>query len=153
MQIFDQSGNLVDSYDPEAGRLEEKSETVEFPGIPAVPELTKSVLEWEGGNGARLYRRVVTQRGRPEVPARTEERRYKLYIPYTAEELAAREAEREERAEAERAAAEESALREELFAAVPDALMELAAVQADVESTLEALLDAVAEIGAIVEGE
>lgn len=176
MRTVDENGIEVASPDLEAGYLRVERIVVDhIPAVKAKPAKTKLVEVWADPNDPtrKLYDRVTVKPAEPARPARDVYETVNVYHPYTAEELAEREAAAEAaRAEAEAAAAaaeeaaaalaaEQAAAAEkaEFDAALPDALTELAAMADEsasaIESTqasIEDIYDALAELGMMIGG-
>lgn len=148
MKIVDEAGIEIAEPDLKRGYLVDDEQIVVHPAEPAIPARYERVLEsGEGDN--RLYKSICIQ---PYVPAKPEWQevvRFKRYVTYTAEELAARaeQAARDEQArlEAEAAAAAEAAHKAAVNA-LPDAVDELAALTADNTMSIEAICGAIEEL-------
>lgn len=94
MKILDETGAVITSPDLTAGHLVDDTETVEHPAQAAVEELSHYETVAEYPNGGKDVRKVIDRAAVPAAPAWTEQRPIRRYIRYTAEELAAQDAER-----------------------------------------------------------
>ena len=101
MKIIDENGAAVESPDLTLGYLQEETEAVEHPAVEGVAELSHYETVAEYPNGGRDVRKVIDRAGVPAQDAWTERVPIRRYIRYTAEELAAQEAERKKQAERE----------------------------------------------------
>ena len=111
MDIYDEQGNPVTDYDPAKGRLEIQKRIHHHEAVEAVEEQGhwETVAEYPE-TGGRDVQWVVDV---PEVEAWEawdEEETYWLYIPYTEEELAQMEADRNQPTPEERVKELEEAL-------------------------------------------
>lgn len=113
LEVYDQQGNLLDTYDPDLGRLVYALKPIEHPAVEGVEEEWHWETVAEYPNGGRDVRRVIDVPGVMAQEAWVEEVPIQVYIPYTQEELDAIEAEKNKPAPEERIAA----LEEELLAA------------------------------------
>lgn len=102
MKIIDETGAVVGNPDLTLGYLTDDTQPLEHPAQEAVAEVAhyETVAEYPGGG--KDVQRVVDVPGVPARPAWTEQLPIKRYIRYTAEELAAREKERQQAEEAAR---------------------------------------------------
>ena len=95
MNIYDEQGNPVMDYDPEKGRLERKVRVHHHEAVEAVEEQghweTIAVYPETGGEDVAW---IIDVPGVEAQEAWDEEETYWLYIPYTEEELAQMEADR-----------------------------------------------------------
>ena len=111
MNIYDEQGNPVMDYDPEKGRLERKVRVHHHEAVEAVEEQghweTVARYPETGGEDVRW---VVDVPGVEAQEAWDEEETYWLYIPYTEEELAQMEAEKNKPTTDERLSSLEEAL-------------------------------------------
>ena len=110
MQVYDQQGNLLESYDPDLGRLERHATLVQHPAIEGVEEVWHWETVAEYPNGGKDVAKVIDVEGIEAQGAWEEEVPYLTYIPYTQEELEAMELEKNRPTEAERIAALEAQL-------------------------------------------
>ena len=94
MKILDETGAVVESPDLTLGYLISGTEPVEHPAVEGVEELFHYETVAEYPNGGRDVRKVVDRPGVQAQEAWTEQVPVQKYIRYTAEELAAQEAER-----------------------------------------------------------
>lgn len=124
MEVFDENGSLLACYDPELGWLEAATRTVHHEAVAAVAEEGhwETLREYE--NGGKDIGWVVDVPGAEGREAWDEEVGILVYHPYTAEELAARGAERDKPSVEQR------------VAELEDALVELAAMIAAERSDL-----------------
>ena len=111
MDIYDEQGNPVTDYDPAKGRLEMQKRIHHHEAVEAVEEQGhwETVAEYPETGGKDVQWVVVV----PGVEARDawdEEETYWLYIPYTEEELAQMEADRNQPTPEERVKELEEAL-------------------------------------------
>lgn len=111
MDMYDEQGNPVTDYDPAKGRLEMQKRIHHHEAVEAVEEQGhwETVAEYPE-TGGKDVQWVVDA---PEVEAREawdEEEVYWLYIPYTEEELAQMEADRNQPTPEERVKELEEAL-------------------------------------------
>ena len=111
MDIYDEQGNPVTDYDPAKGRLEMQKRIHHHEAVEAVEEQGhwETVAEYPE-TGGRDVQWVIDV---PVVEAREawdEEETYWLYIPYTEEELAQMEADRNQPTPEERVKELEEAL-------------------------------------------
>lgn len=113
LEVYDQQGNLLDTYDPDLGRLVHSTKEIEHPAIEGVEEEWHWETVAEYPNGGRDVRRVIDVPGVMAQDAWVEEVPIQVYIPYTQEELDAIEAEKNKPDPEERIAS----LEEELLAA------------------------------------
>lgn len=95
MRILDENNNILNEadIDHEAGRLVPDTITVEHPAVEAVAERGHYVTVAEYPNGGKDVEWVVDVTGVTGCEAWTENEEVMRYVPYTEEELAAREAE------------------------------------------------------------
>ena len=111
MDMYDEQGNPVTDYDPAKGRLEMQKRMHHHEAVEAVEEQGhwETVAEYPETGGKDVQWVVDV----PEVEAREawdEEETYWLYIPYTEEELAQMEADRNQPTPEERVKELEEAL-------------------------------------------
>lgn len=111
MNIYDEQGNPVMDYDPEKGRLERKVRVHHHEAVEAVEEQghweTIAVYPETGGEDVEW---IIDVPGVEAREAWDEEETYWLYIPYTEEELAQMEAEKNKPTTDERLSSLEEAL-------------------------------------------
>ena len=95
MDIYDEQGNPVTDYDPAKGRLEMQKRIHHHEAVEAVEEQGhwETVAEYPE-TGGKDVQWVVDVPGVEAREAWDEEETYWLYIPYTEEELAQMEADR-----------------------------------------------------------
>ncbi len=111
MDIYDEQGNPVTDYDPAKGRLEMQKRIHHHEAVEAVEEQGhwETVAEYPE-TGGRDVQWVVDAPGVEAREAWDEEETYWLYIPYTEEELAQMEADRNQPTPEERVKELEEAL-------------------------------------------
>ena len=111
MDIYDEQGNPVTDYDPAKGRLEMQKRIHHHEAVDAVEEQGhwETVVEYPE-TGGRDVQWVVDVPGVEAQEAWDEEEVYWLYIPYTEEELAQMEADRNQPTPEERVKELEEAL-------------------------------------------
>ena len=111
MDIYDEQGNPVTDYDPAKGRLEIQKRIHHHEAVEAVEEQGhwETVAEYPE-TGGRDVQWVVDVPGVEAREAWDEEETYWLYIPYTEEELAQMEADRNQPTPEERVKELEEAL-------------------------------------------
>ena len=111
MNMYDEQGNPVTDYDPAKGRLEMQKRIHHHEAVEAVEEQGhwETVAEYPE-TGGRDVQWVVDAPGVEAREAWDEEETYWLYIPYTEEELAQMEADRNQPAPEERVKELEEAL-------------------------------------------
>ena len=111
MDMYDEQGNPVTDYDPAKGRLEMQKRMHHHEAVEAVEEQGhwETVAEYPE-TGGRDVQWVVDAPGVEAREAWDEEETYWLYIPYTEEELAQMEADRNQPAPEERVKELEEAL-------------------------------------------
>ena len=111
MNIYDEQGNPVMDYDPEKGRLERKVRVHHHEAVEAVEEQGhwETIAEYPE-TGGKDVQWVVDVPGVEAREAWDEEETYWLYIPYTEEELAQMEADRNQPTPEERVKELEEAL-------------------------------------------
>ena len=111
MDIYDEQGNPVTDYDPAKGRLEMQKRIHHHAAVEAVEEQGhwETVAEYPE-TGGRDVQWVVDAPGVEAREAWDEEETYWLYIPYTEEELAQMEADRNQPTPEERVKELEEAL-------------------------------------------
>ena len=111
MDIYDEQGNPVTDYDPAKGRLEMQKRIHHHEAVEAVEEQGhwETVAEYPE-TGGRDVQWVVDVPGVEAREAWDEEETYWLYIPYTEEELAQMEADRNQPTPEERVKELEEAL-------------------------------------------
>ena len=109
-EVYDRQGNLLDTYDPDLGRLVYAVKPMEHPAVEGVEEEWHWETVAEYPNGGRDVKKVIDVPGVMAQDAWVEEVPIRVYIPYTPEELAAIEAERNKPDPEERIAQLEEAL-------------------------------------------
>lgn len=111
MDIYDEQGNPVTDYDPAKGRLEIQKRIHHHEAVEAVEEQGhwETVAEYPE-TGGKDVQWVVDVPGVEAREAWDEEETYWLYIPYTEEELAQMEADRNQPTPEERVKELEEAL-------------------------------------------
>lgn len=111
MDMYDEQGNPVTDYDPAKGRLEMQKRMHHHEAVEAVEEQGhwETVVEYPE-TGGRDVQWVVDAPGVEAREAWDEEETYWLYIPYTEEELAQMEADRNQPTPEERVKELEEAL-------------------------------------------
>lgn len=111
MDMYDERGNPVTDYDPAKGRLEMQKRMHHHEAVEAVEEQGhwETVAEYPE-TGGRDVQWVVDVPGVEAQEAWDEEEVYWLYIPYTEEELAQMEADRNQPTPEERVKELEEAL-------------------------------------------
>ena len=111
MDMYDEQGNPVTDYDPAKGRLEMQKRIHHHEAVEAVEEQGhwETVVEYPE-TGGRDVQWVVDVPGVEAQEAWDEEEVYWLYIPYTEEELAQMEADRNQPTPEERVKELEEAL-------------------------------------------
>ena len=111
MDIYDEQGNPVTDYDPTKGRLEMQKRIHHHEAVEAVEEQGhwEIVAEYPE-TGGKDVQWVVEVPGVEAREAWDEEETYWLYIPYTEEELAQMEADRNQPTPEERVKELEEAL-------------------------------------------
>ena len=111
MDMYDEQGNPVTDYDPAKGRLEMQKRIHHHEAVEAVEEQGhwETVAEYPE-TGGRDVQWVVDAPGVEAREAWDEEETYWLYIPYTEEELAQMEADRNQPTPEERVKKLEEAL-------------------------------------------
>lgn len=111
MDIYDEQGNPVTDYDPAKGRLEIQKRIHHHEAVEAVEEQGhwETVAEYPE-TGGKDVQWVVDAPGVEAQEAWDEEETYWLYIPYTEEELAQMEADRNQPTPEERVKELEEAL-------------------------------------------
>ena len=111
MDMYDEQGNPVTDYDPAKGRLEMQKRIHHHEAVEAVEEQGhwETVVEYPE-TGGKDVQWVVDAPGLEAREAWDEEETYWLYIPYTEEELAQMEADRNQPTPEERVKELEEAL-------------------------------------------
>lgn len=111
MDMYDEQGNPVTDFDPAKGRLEMQKRMHHHEAVEAVEEQGhwETVAEYPE-TGGRDVQWVVDAPGVEAREAWDEEETYWLYIPYTEEELAQMEADRNQPMPEERVKELEEAL-------------------------------------------
>ena len=111
MDMYDEQGNPVTDYDPAKGRLEMQKRMHHHEAVEAVEEQGhwETVAEYPE-TGGKDVQWVVDVPGVEAQEAWDEEETYWLYIPYTEEELAQMEADRNQPTPEERVKELEEAL-------------------------------------------
>ena len=111
MDMYDEQGNPVTDYDPAKGRLEIQKRIHHHEAVKAVEEQGhwETVAEYPE-TGGKDVQWVVDVPGVEAREAWDEEETYWLYIPYTEEELAQMEADRNQPTPEERVKELEEAL-------------------------------------------
>ena len=120
MDMYDEQGNPVTDYDPAKGRLEMQKRIHHHEAVEAVEEQGhwETVAEYPE-TGGKDVQWVVDVPGVEAREAWDEEETYWLYIPYTEEELAQMEADRNQPTPEERVKELEEAL-ELLLSGAPE---------------------------------
>ena len=95
MKILDETGAVVENPDLTLGYLTTSTEEVAHPAVEGVEEQWHWETVTEYPNGGRDVRKVIDVPGVPAQAAWTEQVPIQKYVRYTAEELAAREKERQ----------------------------------------------------------
>lgn len=118
MDMYDEQGNPVTDYDPAKGRLEMQKRIHHHEAVEAVEEQGhwETVAEYPE-TGGKDVQWVVDAPGVEAREAWDEEETYWLYIPYTEEELAQMEADRNQPTPEERVKELEEALEQLLSGA------------------------------------
>jgi hypothetical protein len=109
-KIYDQQGNLLDGYDETKGYLQQSTRSVHHEAVEAVQEVWHYETVKEYPNGGKDVQKVIDIQGVQAVPAWDEEIPVYIYVPYTDEELAAMEAEKNKPSQEQRIAELEAAL-------------------------------------------
>ena len=111
MDIYDEQGNPVTDYDPAKGRLEMQKRIHHHEAVEAVEEQGhwETIAEYPE-TGGKDVQWVVDVPGVEAQETWDEEETYWLYIPYTEEELAQMEADRNQPTPEERVKELEEAL-------------------------------------------
>ena len=111
MDMYDEQGNPVTDFDPAKGRLEMQKRIHHHEAVEAVEEQGhwETVAEYPE-TGGRNVQWVIDVPGVEAREAWDEEETYWLYIPYTEEELAQMEADRNQPTPEERVKELEEAL-------------------------------------------
>ena len=111
MDMYDEQGNPVTDYDPAKGRLEMQKRIHHHEAVEAVEEQGhwENIAEYPE-TGGKDVQWVVDVPGVEAQEAWDEEETYWLYIPYTEEELAQMEADRNQPTPEERVKELEEAL-------------------------------------------
>ena len=111
MDMYDEQGNPVTDFDPAKGRLEMQKRVHHYEAVEAVEEQGhwETVAEYPE-TGGKDVQWVVDVPGVEAREAWDEEETYWLYIPYTEEELAQMEADRNQPTPEERVKELEEAL-------------------------------------------
>ena len=111
MDMYDEQGNPVTDYDPAKGRLEMQKRIHHHEAVEAVEEQGhwETVAEYPE-TGGKDVQWVIDVPGVEAREAWDEEETYWLYIPYTEEELAQMEADRNQPTPEERVKELEEAL-------------------------------------------
>lgn len=110
MQIFDQQGNLLESYDDALGYLKEDVRIVHHAAVEGIPAKWHMEVTKEFSNGGKEVRKVIDDPGVEAKAAYDEEIPILVYVPYTQEELEAIEAEKSKPTPEQRIAALEEQL-------------------------------------------
>lgn len=156
MRILDGDDNEIIEPDLTAGYLVNETLYVDHPATEEVPEICEMQTVWQNLQDPenRIVKKVIVQK---RVPARDAWREpvetIQRYIPYTPEELAERESQREEVEAAAAAAAAKQARMDALPGEVDDlneAVAEVGVMTADNTVSNVELMEAVAELGVIV---
>lgn len=87
-EVYDQQGNLMETYDLDLGRLESSTRTVHHPAVKGVEEVWHWETIREYPNGGKDVRKVVDVPGIAAAEAYDEIVTYYVYHKYTEEELA-----------------------------------------------------------------
>lgn len=157
MRILDANDNPIANPDEDLGRLVSERILI-AEGRPYRPAKTERITSWTDGENS-LYENVTVEPEQPAVPPVYET--IQRYIPYTAEELAQRAAEKEAAEQAQLEAEAEAARKAELqkqIESLPEqvddlneAVAEVGVMVADGETTTNDLYEAIAELGVRVE--
>lgn len=102
MEIYNEQMELIENPDLNQGWLEEKLRSVIHEAVEAVEEVWHYETETEYENGGRDLVKVIDVPGVEAKPAWEEETAYQVYHPYTQEELAAIEAQKNQPTQDER---------------------------------------------------
>ena len=94
MQIIDINGNPIENPDLTKGYLKSETQTIHHDAVEGVEEV-KHYEYTVFPNGGRIRHPIIDVPGVKAKPAWDEEVEVQRYIPYTAEELAQRQAEAE----------------------------------------------------------
>lgn len=86
--VFDQSGNPLETYDFDLGRLIDQTKTIHHNAIEGVEEQGHWETIAEYPNGGKDVEWIVEVAGVEPMPAWDEEVIYSAFVPYTQEELA-----------------------------------------------------------------
>lgn len=87
MEIRDMNGNILEEYDPSAGRIEKRTETIFHEAIEGVEETGHYETVQEYDNGGKDIVWVTDTPATESKAAYSETTEYRLYIPYTPEEI------------------------------------------------------------------
>lgn len=90
MEVYDQNGNPLEEYDLDRGYLKEEARTVHHDAVEGVEEQGHYETVREYPNGGKDVEWIVDEPGVEAKDAWDEETTVYVYVPYTAEELAAR---------------------------------------------------------------
>lgn len=96
MEIVDENGIEIKSFDPTKGYLKKEVETVYHDAVKGVEEQWHYETIAEYPNGGKDIRKVIDVPGVEAREAWEEEIPFLQYVPYTPEELAEREANRKQ---------------------------------------------------------
>lgn len=110
MIIYDEQMNPLEEYDLTHGHIVTHMRTVEHEAVEAVAEVSHFEVIEEYPNGGKDVRKVIDVPAVPGKEAWTESVEYGVYIPYTSEELAEMEQQRNTPTMEERLASIENAL-------------------------------------------
>ena len=110
MDMYDEQGNPVTDYDPAKGRLEMQKRIHHHEAVEAVEQGHWETVAEYPETGGKDVQWVVDAPGVEAREAWDEEETYWLYIPYTEEELAQMEADRNQPTPEERVKELEEAL-------------------------------------------
>ena len=94
IEVYDQQGNRIDSYDGARGYLKESTRTVHHDAVEAVQEVWHYETVKEYPNGGKDVQKVIDVQGVQAVPAWDEEIPIYVYTLYTEDELAKMEAQK-----------------------------------------------------------
>ena len=93
-EIFDQIGNRIENYDPNIGRLEDGFRKVLHKAVKESDEVWHVELINEYPNGSKEGRVVIDKPGAIEREEWEETIPIKIFVPYSDEEIAALEEQR-----------------------------------------------------------
>jgi hypothetical protein len=113
MKIIDETGAVVENPDLTLGYLTTSTEEVTHPAVEGVEEQWHWETVTEYPNGGKDVQKIVDRPGVPAQEEWVEQVPIQKYVRYTAEELAAREKERQQAEEAARLPETVAALQED----------------------------------------